>query len=144
MCIFHQIRIVQRYITLKPRLQAGKDLKKIIDRLVYTNQKNFTKKLDVWYGEYKDFIEEKTINSETGKSFYTHQKVRVAYRSLRANLEHLFVYKNNKNLSIPNTTNSLEGGTFSPMKKKINIHAGMRKSLKLKMVDYYLVNHKKK
>jgi hypothetical protein len=75
MCIFHQIRIVQRYITLKPRLQAG-----------------------------KDFIEEKTINLETGKSFYTHQKVRAAHRSLRANLEHLFVYKNNKNLSIPNTT----------------------------------------
>jgi len=105
MCIFHQIRIVQRYITLKPRLEAGKDLKKIIDRLVYTNQKNFTKKLNEWFDKYKDFIEEKTINIETGKSFYTHQKVRAAYRSLRANLEHLFVYKNHKDLSIPNTTN---------------------------------------
>lgn len=144
MCIFHQIRIVQRYITLKPRLEAGKNLKKIVDRLTYTNQKNLTKKLDVWHEKYKDFIEEKTINTETCKSFYTHQKVRAAYRSLRANLEHLFVYKNYKNLSIQNTTNSLEGGTFSPMKKKINIHSGMKKNLKLKMVDYYLVNHKKK
>jgi hypothetical protein len=44
----------------------------------------------------------------------------------------------------PHLQNSLEGGTFSLMKKKINIHAGMSKSLKLKMVDYYLVNHKKK
>jgi hypothetical protein len=89
-------------------------------------------------------IKEKTINPETGKSFYTHQKVRVAYRSLRANLSHLFIYKNIKTLNIPTTTNTLEGGTFSPMKKKINTHSGMDKKLKLKMVDDYLLNHKLK
>lgn len=144
MCLFHQKRIVQRYITLKPRLQAGKDLKTIMLRLTDTNEKNFTKKLDEWYDKYKDFIEEKTINSETGKSFYTHQKVRAAYRSLRANLPYLFTYKNIKKISIPTTTNTLEGGTFSPMKNKINIHSGMDKKLKLKMVDDYLLNHKKK
>jgi hypothetical protein len=38
MCIFHQIRIVQRYITLNPRLDAGKDLKKIVSKLKYTNE----------------------------------------------------------------------------------------------------------
>lgn len=144
MCLFHQKRIVQRYITLKPRLQAGKDLKTIMLRLTDTNEKNFTKKLDQWYKKYKSFIEEKTTNPETNKSFYTHYKVRAAYRSLKANLPYLFTYKNIKNYSIPNTTNTLEGGTFSPMKNKINIHSGMDKKLKLKMVDDYLLNHKKK
>jgi hypothetical protein len=144
MCIFHQIKIVQRYITLNPRLQAGKDLKRIISKLKYTNEKNFTKLLDEWYEKYKDFIEEKTINPNTGKSFYTHYKVRAAYRSLRANSPHLFSYKKNKDLAIPRTTNPLEAEVFSPMKKLINVHTGMSKSLKLKMVDDFLLNYKKK
>jgi hypothetical protein len=144
MCIFHQIKIVQRYITLHPRLDAGKDLKKIVSKLKYTNEKNFIKALDVWYIKYKNFIEEKTINPETGKSFYTHQKVRAAYRSLRANLPYLFTYKNQKNIQIPRTTNPLEAEVFSPMKNLINIHAGMSKGLKLSMVNDYLINYKKK
>lgn len=144
MCLFHQKRIIQRYITLRPRLQAGKDLRTILLRLTKTNEKNFTKRLDEWYKRYKDFIEEKTTNIETGQQFYTHYKVRAAYRSLRANLPYLFTYKNHKEISLPNTTNTLEGGTFSHIKTKINIHAGMDKSLKLKMVDELLLNHNKK
>jgi hypothetical protein len=144
MCIFHQIKIVQRYITLNPRLQAGKDLKRIISKLKYTNEKNFIKAVDIWHIKHKDFIEEKTINPNTGKSFYTHYKVRAAYRSLRANSPHLFSYKKNKDLAIPRTTNPLEAEVFSPMKKLINVHTGMSKSLKLKMVDDFLLNYKKK
>ena len=30
MCHFHQKKIVQRYITLKPKLEAGKDLKRVV------------------------------------------------------------------------------------------------------------------
>ncbi len=144
MCHFHQAKTVRRYITKRPRLQAGKDLKKIMYRLTETNEKNFTKKLDEWHEIYKDFIEEKSINLETGKSYYTHQKVRSAYRSLRANLSHLFIRKKYKKFEIPNTTNTLDGGTFSPLKILIKIHRGLGKSLKLKIVDDYLINYKKK
>jgi len=48
---------------------------------------------------------------------YTHPRIRAAYRSLRTNLPYLFTYKNYKYLSISNTTNALEGGVFSHMKK---------------------------
>jgi hypothetical protein len=48
------------------------------------------------------------------------------------------------NSNIPNTTNSLDGGVFSPMKKLIKIPRGLSKSLKLKIVDDYLVSYKKK
>lgn len=144
MCLFHQKRIIQRYITMRPKLQAGKDLKKIVATLTTTTEARFTKKLDEWYEVYKDFIDEKTINIETAKEFYTHQKVRAAYRSLRTNLPYLFTYKNNPKLSIPTTTNTLEGGTFSPMKILISVHRGLSKSLKLKIVDDYLLNHKQK
>ena len=143
-CHFHQAKTIRRYITKKPRLQAGKDLKIIMYRLTQTNEVNFTKKLDEWHEIYKDFIEEKSTNLETGKSYYTHYKVRAAYRSLRANLPYLFTRKKHKNIQIPNTTNTLDGGTFSPLKILIKIHRGLSKSLKLKLVDDYLLNYKKK
>jgi len=72
MCHFRQAKTLRRYITKRPRLQASKDLKKIMYRLTETNEKNFTKKLDEWYEEYKDFIQEKSTNIETGKSYCTH------------------------------------------------------------------------
>jgi hypothetical protein len=129
---------------MKPKLEAGKDLKKIVSRLTYTTEKNFIKNLDEWYEKYKDFLEEKSISSTTGKLHYTHPRIRSAYRSLRTNLPYLFTYKNHKELSISNTTNALEGGVFSHMKNMISLHRGLSKNLKLTLVDYYLVNYKKK
>ena len=115
--LHHQKKIIQRYITLNPKLQASKDLKKIVANLTKTNEKNFTKKLNEWYEKYHNFLEEKTVSSTTGELHYTHPKIRSAYKSLITNLPYLFTYKNYKNLSISNTTNLLEGGVFSHMKK---------------------------
>ncbi len=144
MCHFHQRKTINRYLTRKPRLQASKDLQKIMYNLTTTNQKNFTIKLNDWYKIYKDFLDEKSISSSTGKLNFTHPRVRSAYRSLITNLPYLFIYKNYKNITIHNTTNSIDGGVFSPMKKLLKIHNGFTKSLKLKMVDDYLVSYKKK
>ena len=46
MCHFHQKKIIQRYITKHPKLQASKDLQKILLRLTFSNETIFTKKLD--------------------------------------------------------------------------------------------------
>ena len=133
-------KICQRYITMNPKLQASKDLKKIVSRLTQTNEKNFTKNLNNWYDIYKDFLDELTVNSITGECFYTHPRIRSAYRSLITHLPYLFTYKNHTNLEIYNTTNSLEGGVFSHMKKMISLHRGLSKNMKLRLVDYYLLN----
>jgi hypothetical protein len=144
MCHFHQKRTTRRYLTNKPKLDASKDLKIIASKLKYSDENRFKKALDIWYVKYKSFIDETTINGETGKVFYTHQRTRSAYRSLVANLPYLFTHKKYKELSIHNTTNLIEGGVFSPLKILIKIHRGLSKSLKLKIVDEYLVNYKKK
>jgi len=89
-------------------------------------------------------LAEKTLNEITGKVNYKHAKLVSAYRSLRTNLPYLFTHKKDKHLKIHNTTNSLDGRVFSPMKILIKIHRGLSKSLKLKMVDDYLVKDKKK
>ncbi|MDB2562664.1 transposase, partial [Sulfurimonas sp.] len=107
---------------MRPKLEASKDLKKIVSRLTQTSEKNFTQKLDNWYEVYKDFLDEKSISSTTGELHYTHPRIRAAYRSLKTNLSYLFTYKNYKKLSISNTTNALEGGVFSHMKNMISLH----------------------
>jgi len=143
MCHFHQKKIVQRYITMRPKLEASKALKKIVSRLTQTTEKNFTQKLDDWHETYKDFLDEKSVSSTTGELHYTHPRIRAAYRSLRTNLPYLFTYKKYKYLSISNTTNALEGGVFSHMKNMITLHRGLSKSMKINLVDYYLVNYQK-
>jgi len=141
MCHFHQKMILQRYLTRKPKLDASKDLKKIISRLTSTTQTRFENKLDQWYQEYEDFINEKSINPTTGKEQYTHRRLMAAYKSLRRNLPYLFTYKNHPNLGIANTTNSLDGGVFTQLKKLTKLHQGMNRSLKTKLIDDYLVNY---
>ena len=122
MCHFHQKKIIQRYITMKPKLEEGKYLKKIMTRLTQTNEKNFTQKIDEWYEKYKNFLDELTVNNLTGECHYTHPRIRSEYRSLKTNLPYLFTYKNYKSLTISNTTNDLEGGVFSHMKNMISLH----------------------
>lgn len=144
MCHFHQRKTINKYLTRKPRLEASQDLQKIMYKLTSTTQTIFTKNLDKWYAKHKEFLDEKSISIGTGKEQYTHPRIRSAYRSLTTNLPYLFTYKNEKEIVIHNTTNAIDGGVFSPMKKLLKIHNGFTKSLKLKMVDDYLINYKEK
>jgi hypothetical protein len=144
MCHFHQKKTIQRYITRRPRLEAGKELQKIMKSLTKTTESKFSKRVDKWHNKYQDFLDEKTINSETFKESYKHKRLRSAYRSLKTNIPYLFTYQKHTDFRINNTTNAIDGGLFSPMKKLLKIHNGFTKSLKLKMVDDYLLNYKKK
>ena len=139
MCHFHQKMIVQRYVTRRPKLEASKDLKKIVSRLTSTTQIRFENKLDLWYKEYEEFI-----NSTTGKEQFTHHRLMAAYKSLRKHLPYLFTYKNYPYSQLPNATNSLDGGVFTQLKKLTKLHQGMSRNLKVKLIDDYLVSYNKK
>lgn len=143
-CQYHQIAIVQRYLTRHPKLQASIDLLAICKRLSTTTQSRFTKKLDEWYELHGTLLEERTLHPTTGKSSPTHAKLKSAYRSLRTNLPYLFTYKNYPNNHIPNTTNHLDGGVFSHLKKLVKIHQGLAKKRLLKLIDDHLTKYNKK
>jgi hypothetical protein len=143
LCHFHQKKIVHRYITKYPKLEIAKDFQKIMYNLITTTEEKFLKKIDEWYEKYKDILLEKSINPTTKESSFTHPKILSAYKSLLRNLPYLFTHKKYKEFHIDNTSNAIDGGVFSPMKKLMNIHNGFNKSLKIKIVDFYLVNYKK-
>ena len=144
MCHFHQKKIVQRYITKKPKLEASIELQGVLNRLTTTTESRFKNKLQEWYVKYEDFLNEMTVNYDTGEATYTHYKLRAAYASLCSNIDYLFTYKNLPNLSIANTTNHLDGGKFADLKNRIRVHRGLSKNLKLKMVDFFMLNNGKK
>ena len=92
--------------------------------------------LERWHAEWKNVLDERTCDEETQKSFYTHKPLRSAYRSLKNNLPHLFVFEHWMELDIPNTTNTLDG-QFSDLKNKLGNHNGLIMKRKKKLIDDY-------
>jgi hypothetical protein len=137
MCHFHQIAIVTRYLTSRPKLPAGQALRSLALTLTTTNEHAFVKELEAWHAAWSSFLKEKTIHPETKRWFYTHKRLRSAYRSLKRNRPYLFTYQRYPELKIPNTTNSLDG-TFSNVKTLLRVHRGLKRQRKLKLIDEIL------
>ena len=133
MCQFHQVAIVIRYLTRRPQLEASKELKKIVLLLTSCTEQEFKDLLDVWFNKWKDFLKERTTNPFTGKWYYTHKRLRSAYRSLKTNLPYLFTYQKYPELNIPNTCNSIDG-SFTTLKNLLRIHRGMNRKNRYKMI----------
>jgi hypothetical protein len=138
MCHFHQKQIITRYLTNNPKLEAGIELKKITATLCKTKEQDFTSVLNDWNQKWSSFLKERTIDSFTGRWFYTHKRLRSAYRSLKTNLPYLFTYQKYPELNIPNTTNSLDG-CFAYLKELVRVHRGANKTLKRKIISEILL-----
>jgi len=139
MCQFHQKAIITRYLTMRPRLEAGIELKKLTHGLCIADEETFSRELVDWHTRWREFLSERTTNRETGKWSYTHKRLRAAYRSLRTNLRYLFTYQRYPELGIPNTTNGLEG-SFAHLKELVLIHRGTKPDLKEKIIRTILQN----
>ena len=133
MCHFHQKQIVKRRLTTRPKIEASRELKTVTDTLPKTNEPTFAANLSAWHEKWKDFLKQKTTDLNTGRWFYTHKRVRAAYRSLKTNLPYLFTYQKYPELNIPNTTNSLDG-FFNRLKSLVFVHRGLKPSRRMKII----------
>jgi hypothetical protein len=137
MCQFHQSAIIRRYLTKKPKLKAAQELMEVVDLMKQTDKESFIGALDLWFEKWETFLKERTINSLTNKSFYTHKRLRSAYHSLKNNLSWLFTWYDYYTLKIPNTTNAIDGH-FADLKNKLRNHNGMSLKRKKKYIDGFL------
>ncbi len=137
MCHFHQIQIVKRYITSRPKLPAGQELRAITLALPILSEKTFSSLLSEWYERWKCFLQEKTFTEDKKHWYYTHRKIRSAYRSLMSHLPYLFTYQHYPELNIPNTTNSLDG-YFHRLKDLLRVHRGLTPKRRYKMIQEIL------
>lgn len=136
-CHFHQMKTVTKHLTRRPETLAGQTLRALMLTLPQSNERVFTHRLSDWHTQWKDFINEKTKVSGTKHWYYTHKKVRSAYKSLATNLPFLFTYQTYPELTIPNTTNTIDG-YFASVKKKVAQHHGLRKDRRYKVISELL------
>jgi hypothetical protein len=135
MCQFHQVAIVRRYLTKKPKMQASKELWEQTLLLVQTDKESFIGGLELWYSKWESFLNERNTD-EKGKKRFIHKKLRSAYRSLKNNLPYLFTWYDKFELKIPNTTNSIDGH-FADLKNKLRNHNGLSIARKQKFINEF-------
>ena len=133
MCHFHQEQIVIRYLTLNPKLEAGIELLALVRTLPHIDEVSFTDAFKFWCMKWHTFLQEKTVDAETGRWHWTHKRVRQARDSIAAHLPNLFMFQRFPDLKIPNTTNSLDG-VFRKAKTAIGVHAGRPHARQIKLV----------
>jgi hypothetical protein len=115
-------------------MPAAIELRLLALYLTKTNKVSFTQRLLQWQDKWEECLKEGTVNPQTGKSNYTHKRLRSAWLSLRRNMPWLFIYEDYAELMIHNTTNAL-GGIFSDLKNKLRNHNGLSMKRKKRLID---------
>jgi hypothetical protein len=138
MCHFHQVAIITKYLTRNPKLEAAIELRALTFTLTKTNEPTFSAELEAWHTKWYEFLKERTTNPDTKRWFYTHKRVRSAYRSLKQNLPYLFTYQKYPELNMPNTTNSLDG-SISHLRDKLRAHRGLKHSQRKSLTEELLL-----
>lgn len=123
MCQFHMKQIAKRYLTNNPRLKAARALKELMGSLTLAEKDVFTSEYLKWKDDWAQTLNRRSL-LKSGKTQYTHKRLRSAMRSLDFYLPHLFVYQEPGCKGMPNTNNKIEG-TFTDLKKNLNNHSGM-------------------
>lgn len=140
MCQFHMVAIVRRKLTKNPILPAGRELLNLIYRLKSMNSKDFTAEFIGWKKKWHDFLKEKSTNEATGRTIFTHQRLRSAMTSISFYLPYLFTYE--RVVGMPNTNNAIEG-TFTDLKKNLRNHPGMSEVNRKRMMNGFFLAYAK-
>ena len=123
MCQYHMKQIVKRYLTLHPKLLAARELKVLMSKLTRTDKVDFEEEYSRWKTIWKDTLNRRS-QLKSGKTQFTHRRLRSAMHSIDFYLPYLFTYQLPECKGMPNTNNKIEG-TFTDLKKNLNNHSGM-------------------
>ena len=132
MCKVHMERLIRFGTTRNPKTEAGRVLLALAMSIHDTDSSTFRKRYQLYLRKYSEFLNETTINMETGRKEWTHHKLRRASLSVSTHLPYLFVYEGNN--KIPSNTNGLEGH-FRHIGHIAGVHCGLSKQHKQKFLD---------
>ena len=120
-------------------IREGQELRKHVLLLLKIETHNdriwWTQELKEWYERHKDYINEKTINTETERYWYTHKLLRRSYFTIKRALPNMFHYLDNP--KIPKTTNGIEG-YFSHLKNHLDLHRGLTLKNRINFIKWYI------
>lgn len=162
-CLVHVKRNAKTDLTLHPKSPAGQELKDLCDQITsirtLDDKREWEALLDQWAETYTDVVNAKTYarNQETEHGgrrkrswWWTHKNIRRCYRRmqrLRANGT-LFTYLTypyqRGEKPLPWSTNPLEGGLNSLVKRVLSDHRGMPLKHQIKACEWYCYMHSPK
>jgi Transposase IS66 family len=125
-CQFHIQKGVSTLLTRNPKSTAGRELKQFNDTFIELrlSKAQFTEQMEIYLKNHQDYLNEM---SETDSKQPKHKRLRKAINKYKNNLKYMFTCQNDPQLQIPNTTNKIDGGVFSPLKRLLNNHNGLSK-----------------
>ena len=150
-CLFHIQKGVRTLLTKNPKKagcqsglvpddahgsksEAGKNLYLINKTFIKDKltKQEYLEKIKNHLETHQDYINEMSeihsANPMTTRTKYKHERHRKALRKIQSNLKYMFVFQDYySQLKIPKTTNHIDGGLFSPMKKLLKNHNGLSK-----------------
>lgn len=142
MCQFHMMEIVKRYLTKRPKLIAARELKELAGSLTTRQKNEFEDEYRKWKERWGNTLNRRTT-LKSGKTQFTHKRLRSAMHSVDFYLPYLFTYQQPKCKGMPNTNNKIEG-TFTDLKKNLNNHSGMSKENRKRFISGFFLALKSK
>lgn len=144
-CLVHIQRMCLIWLTKYPKHIAGQELRRLVLMLLQiktsNDQLSWKRALDEWQKRHKDYLNEKTFNSETGRYWYTHKLLRRSHQTIKRAMPNMFHYLSNP--KIPATTNGIEG-YFSHLKNHLDIHRGLSLKHRIDFIKWYVFLSNKK
>lgn len=138
-CVVHVKRQIKSYLGIKPQLPQARELlyySKQITKIHTQEQATaWLREVHDWYNKHEAFINQKSINDITGRSWYTHKHLHQAATHLINAIPYLFSYLSDE--QIPKSTNQIEG-YFAHLKEKLTLHRGLRLEAKKNFIKWYL------
>jgi hypothetical protein len=121
---------------MNPKTEAGRVLRALTLSLFDTDSETFKQRYKDYLDKYLQFLNEKSINPQTGRSEWTHEKLRTASLSLFIHIPYLFTFESNH--KIPRDTNAIEAH-FRHINEICAIHCGLKRTHKEKLISTILL-----
>ena len=138
-CLVHIQRMCLLWLTRYPKHSSGVELRHLVLQILKIKTENdrlyWVKQLEQWYLKYKPYLQERTVNQNTGKYWYTHKLLRRSYWTIRRALPNMFHYLSDT--KIPSTTNGIEG-FFSHLKNHLDLHRGLTLQHRIDFIKWYV------
>jgi hypothetical protein len=132
MCHVHMERLLRLGTTRNPKTEAGKVLRAPTLSLFDTDSETFKRRYQDYLRLYTPFLNEKSLNPETGRLQWKHDRLRTASLSLFGHLPYLFTFEDDH--KIPHDTNALESH-FRHINEVCAIHCGLTPPQKQKLIS---------
>jgi hypothetical protein len=136
-CQFHIQKGVSTLLTRNPKSSAGKELQQFNDTFIKLKltKAQFLEQIEYYLKTHAEYINEM---SDSDPTTHKHQRLRKALNKYKNNLKYMFTNQTEPQLQIPNTTNKIDGGVFSPLKRVVHNHSGTTKARRKNLIIGFL------